>query len=451
MLSPRKIMQRIDARLARHGSLGAALIKGIAGSTGVKLVFSGVGFITAVVLARSLGATGYGTYSFVMALVAFLAIPSELGIPGLAVREVAVANARKDWGHMRGLIVWAHWTTGKLSLALMGAGAVALLIWGDRLDPVKLKSMWLGLLLVPLVSLGALRGAMLRGLRKAVLGQLPEKVVRPVAFLAILVALLLVGVKVDSAVDAMLIQVTAATLAFGAGVYLFIRNRPPGLVGAGSNIKASSWLRSSIPFAMTAALRLINGRTDILALGIFQGSEDVGVYRVSVQFAMLVIFGMEVVNIIQAPHIAHLFATGDMQKLQKMVTRTSQVMCVLAIAAVVVILLFGEFIIQTFFGHEFKGAFLPLVILCVGQLVNATMGSVASLLNMTGHERDTMKGVLIGAVVNIVLNVTLTPLWGMAGAAVATAVTLITWNVYMRHLVRLRIGIETSPIFRQRR
>ena len=42
------------------------------------------------------------------ALVAFLTIPSELGIPGLAVREIAVTNARKDWDHMRGFIVWSH-------------------------------------------------------------------------------------------------------------------------------------------------------------------------------------------------------------------------------------------------------------------------------------------------------------------------------------------------------
>ena len=87
----------------------------------------------------------------------------------------------------------------------------------------------------------------------------------------------------------------------------------------------------------------------------------------------------------------------------------------------------------------------------LGQLVNAATGSVASLLNMTGHERDTMQSAFVGAVTNIVLNVTLTPLWGMNGAAAATAATLIIWNTMMWYKVRTRIGIETSPFFRVRK
>ncbi len=59
-------------------------------------------------LAQSLGPARYGIFSLVLAFVALLAIPSELGIPGLAVREIAVTNARKDWDHMRGFIVWSH-------------------------------------------------------------------------------------------------------------------------------------------------------------------------------------------------------------------------------------------------------------------------------------------------------------------------------------------------------
>ena len=115
------------------------------------------------------------------------------------------------------------------------------------------------------------------------------------------------------------------------------------------------------------------------------------------------------------------------------------------------IFLFGEFIIRVVFGPEYAGAYIPLLILCIGQLVNAATGSVASLLNMTGHERDTMQSALAGAVTNIVLNVTLTPMWGMNGAAAATAATLIVWNMMMWHKVRKRLGIEASPFFRERR
>ena len=93
---------------------------------------------------------------------------------------------------------------------------------------------------------------------------------------------------------------------------------------------------------------------------------------------------------------------------------------------------------------------MPLVILAIGQLVSVSAGSVSSLLNMTGHERDTMQGLMIAASLNLVLNLLLTPRWGATGAAVATAVTLIVWNLILLRKVYLRTGIRASAFFRRR-
>jgi O-antigen/teichoic acid export membrane protein len=123
--------------------------------------------------------------SYVIALVQLLSTPSELGVPNLAVREIAVTNVRKDWGYMRGFILWANGVIGAVSLVVAVGAAVVLLVWGHKFDPMRLSCLWLGLLLVPLTSLNALRGSMLRGLRKVLLGQLPEQVIRPLVFLAL--------------------------------------------------------------------------------------------------------------------------------------------------------------------------------------------------------------------------------------------------------------------------
>ena len=443
-----RIKQFIESRVSRQGKLGRAMIKGVLGTAGIKAAHGAIGFVIAIVLARMLEPSGYGTYTFVMALVSFLAIPSELGIPGLAVREIAVSNARKSWSHMRGFILWAHRAIGVFTLVLVVSGSIILSVWGERLDPVKLKCMWLGLVLVPLVSLGSLRGAMLRGLRKVVLGQLPEQVIRPLLFLALVLLLPLFGNRVDSATGVMSVQIIATAIAFLVGLYLFLKHRPAELGHAGASLEASVWLQSSIPFGLSAALRLINGRTDILALGAFHTDADVGIYRVAVQLAALVVFGLQIVNPIQGPHIAHLYATGDMRRLQQLVTKTSRAILIVTLPVVMLLIMFGGFIIKKAFGAEYATAYVPLIILCAGQLVNASMGSVASILNMTGHERDTAKSIFVGAVVNIALNLTLTPLWGMIGAAVASTCTLIVWNLIMWRTVHARIGIHTSPFYR---
>ena len=444
----RRLKARIDARLARHGELGSKLIKGVVGTTGIRLGHAALGFVVAILLARSLGPSGYGAYSFVMALVAFLTIPSELGIPGLAVREVAVANARKDWGHMRGFTIRAHQGIAILSVVLMSAGAIALLVAGDRIDPVRRECMWLGLALVPLISLGALRGAMLRGLRKVLLGQLPEQIIRPGMLAILIFALWALGSGQLSAPDVVGAQIVATSVAFLWGLYTFLKLRPAGVATAEPVFRTREWIRSTLPFGLTAMLALVNGRTDILALGLFREDSEVGIYRVAVQLALPVIFGLRAVNTIQAPHIAHLYSTGDMKRLQKMITRSAQAVLAVAVPAVIVILLFGEFLIRVMFGAEYTAAHVPLMILAVGQLVNAGTGSVASLLNMTGHEHDTMRAVMIAVVANLALNFTLTPLWGPVGAAIATATTVSIWNLIMWRAAYRRIGINASPFLR---
>jgi O-antigen/teichoic acid export membrane protein len=444
------LKNRLDARLARHGNLGAALVKGVLGTAGVKIAHGILGFVTAIVLAKMLGPSGYGTYAFVMALVGFLAIPSELGVPGLAVREIATTNARKDWSHMRGFVIRSHQMIGLMSVCLAALGGLALLAWGHKLDSTKLACMWLGLVLVPLVSLGALRGSMLRGLRKVVLGQIPEQVVRPLVLLLLILALYAIGHGVDTPVGVMIVQIVSVAVAFACGLVFFLRNRPRELSSATPRFRTSVWLQSSIPFGLSAAMQLINGRTDILVLGMFREDAEVGVYRVAVQMATIIVFAQQAVNAIQGPHVAHLYASGDMKKLQKMITRSSRAILMFSLPIVVLICAFGDLIIKFAFGSQYTAAYWPLVILSFGQLVNASMGAVANVLNMTGHERDTTRIILVGAILNVTLNFTLAPVFGMTGAAAATAGGLIVWNLLMWRQAYKRTGIETSPVFRRR-
>jgi O-antigen/teichoic acid export membrane protein len=441
----RRLKAELEQRLNRQGKLGATLVKGVAGTAGIKAAHALIVFGSSIVLARTLGPSGLGVMTFVIALVHLLSTPSELGVPNLAIREVAVTNARKDWGRMRGFIKWAHLTIGAMSLVVAAGGAIALTVLGDDIDPLKRTCMWLGILLVPLASLNQLRSSMLRGLRKVLLGQLPEQIIRPFTFLMLIGALAFSGNGLTSPVAALVAHIASVAFAFACGMLLFFRHRPRELAGATPQMAGRSWLVSSIPFGLTALMQLINGKTDILILGMFRADSEVGIYRVAIQFAALVVFGLGVVNAIQGPHIAHLFAKGDIARLQKMITRSAQAIFAFAMAAVLVIVVFGDFLIATLYGPAFSEAYIPLVIICVGQIVNAAIGSVGSLLNMTGHEKDTMMSVFIGATINVSLNFALTPTWGPIGAAIATTMTLITWNSIMWYKVRQRLGIEPSP------
>lgn len=82
----------------------------------------------------------------------------------------------------------------------------------------------------------------------------------------------------------------------------------------------------------------------------------------------------------------------------------------------------------------------------VGYLINLSVGPVALSLIMTGHEKITTVGVVSGAVINIVLNFLLIPKWGIEGAAFATSISMIIWNVILVIWLYKKSGINSTVL-----
>ena len=83
------------------------------------------------------------------------------------------------------------------------------------------------------------------------------------------------------------------------------------------------------------------------------------------------------------------------------------------------------------------------LLLCSARLVSAFTGPAANLLQMTGRQVIFMKVLFAGAVINIVMNYFLIPIYGIAGAAVATMSSIIFWNVTMVYFVKKEFGFLT--------
>ena len=152
----------------------------------LKLVSVGLAFASTAILARILGPADYGVYSYVIALVTLLTVPSEFGLPALIIRETASGMAREDYSAVQGVWVWSSRTTGIISLSLVGLSVITILLFRQSLAGSRLETFIWALALVPLIALGDLRGAALRGLKRIVSGQLPEFLLRPGIFVLLL-------------------------------------------------------------------------------------------------------------------------------------------------------------------------------------------------------------------------------------------------------------------------
>lgn len=437
------VVQKLYGHL--HGSgLKAQLLRGSIGSIAVKIANTFLAFFMVVLLARTLGPENYGIYSFAFAIATLIAIPSQLGLPQLVIRETAKIQATEQWGLLRGLWRWSSVLILSFSTLIALTAMCGIWLYGRSINDSQQLTLLISLFLVPLIALGNLRGAALKGLRHALLGQLPESVLRPMFFI-LLIAIASVMTNSITPAEAMGWYVLSVGLAFAIGGILLWRVKPHALEDNPTpQYRSRQWLASALPLVMISGLQIVNNQADIIMLGVFRPQEEVGVYRVVVSSAGLVIFGLQAINIVVAPYLARLYFNGDMDKLQSLITLCSRAVFSLALPVFLAVLVFGSWFLSTAFGDEYSTGYYGLIILSLGQLFNAAFGPVATILNMTGWERSSAKAVVISAMVNVFLNWFLVPLYGVEGAATSTALTLFLWNAIMWKQAKAKTGLNSA-------
>jgi len=423
----------IASRTARDGVWSIVL----------RLASKGLGFLITIVLARVLGADGYGVYAYAFALVTLLSMPAQAGLPALVIRETAAGMAREDPARVRGVWVWSGRAVAVLSIVLVLIAGIIHFIWNEgRIEGESWTLVW-ALILVPFAALGNMRGAALRGLHQIVAGQLPEFVFRPGLLLLFIGGVIIVSTTQITPPVAMALHVAAAAIAFCAGGWMLWIQTPPSVRGIAPRYETKKWVASAVPLALVAGMLTINRQADILMLGIFSPPDQVGVYRVSVQVATLASFGLQAMNMVVAPRFANLYAKGEMDRLQQLVRKSARVVLVISLVSTIVFVLFGRPVLEVIFGSAYVASYLPLIILLFGQMVNSLAGSVGFLLNMTGFEKETARGMAAAAGINIVLNLILIPIWGTVGAATTTAISMLAWNFLLWYAVRKHLGINS--------
>jgi O-antigen/teichoic acid export membrane protein len=439
---------RMDAALGPIGSLRRRLVHAAIGSAGLKGLNMLLTSAVAIVLARTLRPEGYGIYSFATAICATLGVFSQVGLPTLLMREVARMNVQGRWGPMRGLLRRGNQATILMSvLSAGGAGAWVLWARGGSTSSEQLSALGWALFLLPLVSLGGLRSAALRGLGRVVQGQVPELLLRPLLLFLLLGGLLLLGGEGSlTPSSAMALNVAATGVAFVYGAVLLRRAIPRQVRAAAPSYDTAQWARSVVPLTILGGVQLLMAQVDILMLGALASAEDAGVYRVVAQLGNFVMVAAVVVNAVQAPYLARFYAEGDIARLRRLAQQGSRTLFQAALVIALVLVVFGRLILDVAVGPEYVRGYVALVIWCVGMVLTAEQGSLTTVMNMTGHERSTVGAMSLGLVSNVVLNLVAIPLWGITGAAAATMLSTLLWRSLLRRETRRKLGFTIGAI-----
>lgn len=402
-----------------------------------------LGLATSALLARLLGIEEFGQYAFLYALILIISIPARMGLPQLVLRETAYARREDATGRIRAIWRWATLTALGISLIVTLVVAGVILLAGDLFPDTRTTLS--ALVLVPLISLGNLRSAALRGVGKIVTGQLPELLFRPAFFAIVLVAIFFTAPETGlTALDAILINAGCALAAFLVGTAMLLYT----MRGLGER-KAEPFgdrtmVLSAMSLGLIAGLTAINNNIDIVMIRFWLTDADVGLYRPASAIADAAMFGVQIINVVIMPRVASLYKGGQMQPLEALLRRATVAGTAFGVASFLVIATLGQTILLHLYGEDFAAGYMPMVILALGQAVNASFGAAAGLLNMSGMENRTLRAIVIAVCVNIVLNAILMRFMGINGAAVATLTAVWVYKILLTRDVRRFIGVRTN-------
>lgn len=427
----------------REANLHQRLVRAATGTFGLNVAYAGLSFASAVLLARLMGARGYGIYVYVLALANILIIPSLLGLDRLLIREVATYHTQAEWSLMRGLLRRATQGVLLISLSLAVAAAISAWLWVGHIYSETLRTFWLALLLVPLLALTRIRQATMRGLHHVIVSQLPESLIQPVLFILLIGSIHLLWSAEVTPPWATGLRVVTTGVAFLAGTLLLQKRLPLSVRAAAPAFRTRTWLRSSFPMLALGGLTVVNAQTDTLMLWALSGARAAGIYSVANRGAVLVAFALTAVHTAFAPTIAKLWAEDERASLQRIVTKSARVVLLISFPVALGLIVFGYWFLLIF-GPEFVQGRAALAVLTASQLFSVAIGSVGLLLVMTGHERDAALGLGASALLNVLLNLILIPLWGINGAAVATSSSMIFWSILMARRVYQVVGIQPA-------
>ncbi len=425
------------------GELAQKIIKGSFTSLSIKSCGAAAAYFAQIYIANKLGAEQYGLYSVVLIFINFSALLAVLGFNTTSLKLVSRYRIKNNISLLRRYLDLSI-TANLIASCLMVMLIVAVTVLIKR--HFGLDNFLIGVLviLIPLESLLLLLASFFLGASHIGVSQIPIILLRPVLVVLCLFAMEKSSIEIELP-RLMLVIISIALLL--VVIYLIYMKKLLWIPSFKTKLLrdriAKVWLVGSLPFVAISFFNILLNQLDILMISNIHGNVYAGVYTAAVKVAGLATFILTAINLVIAPSISGLYAQRDLIKLAKLLSITAKITTFWALIILTALTQYGEYILLMF-GKEFIAAEGVLIVLLISQVVNIGSGSVGYLLNMSGRQNYSVRALVASSVVNVIANTILIPGYGIEGAAYATLISTIVWNLYLVAIAYRELGINTT-------
>ena len=407
-----------------------ALAKG-AGITAIGMAISkALTYFYRVSIARFVGPEAYGQLSLALMVIGVVSTVAYLALGNGLKKFIPEFRARDDFASIKGMVLNALELTVPLSIILFG-----IVFFGAEFIAVTFFDNTEIIPLIKILSFNIPLGVLTRtffdttlGFNKIIYKTGTVRILQNVVQLGLTLGLLFLGFNVVSAAWGWL---GGKILSVVLGFYFMEKKVGPILF---SKVKAryhrKKLLRFSAPLLLSGIIGTLMGYADTGLLGYYMTDFEVGLYNAALPTAMLILLPHKAIGSLAITSFSEL-KERDRESVEASMQTATRWVFSLVLPTFLIMLLFSEQILNILWGGQYTQASIALSILACGYLIDAMVGRVGSFLNSTGHTKYILYNNVAALTLNLVLNIVLIPIYGIIGAAIATATSTILTNVLM--------------------
>lgn len=409
-----------------------------------RIFYTGFAFILSIIIARLYGAEIMGEFFLCFTVISILSVFSAMGLNNGLLKFIPIYDSEKKYEYLKGTLIL-------VSLFVFAVASIYALIlyFSSNLISYKIfkdPELKIGLrifsFILPLYAVKVIFQHYFRGLKQITKSVFLETYIYYPS-LIVLIIIFYFLFREHSLKDITLSLALSVIIVIIAGSFFFLKSIPE-FFKTKLRTEFKKVLTFSYPLFFVAISGLLMQWIDIVMLGIFRSSAEVGIYTAASRIAQFVSFFLVAVNYINPSIFSELYHKGQMEELEKVARTTSTWLLKLSLPIALFFILFSKQVMNIYGGEFVKGN-LALIFLSIGQLINAGVGSVGFILAMTENQNTLSFLFILSAILNGILNYLLIPKLGVTGAGIATGISLGVLNISMTSMVIMKNKIKPYP------
>ncbi|MFC4209976.1 flippase [Pedobacter lithocola] len=398
-------------------------------NTGWLMFGKGLSLIVSLLIARYLGPILFGDLNFGLSLVAILAAVGALGLDTFIIREIIQEPNHRD--EILGTSLWLRIATNAILIPV----AIGIYLISHNLSPNPGEPLTL---LVGLLAFASFFKSF-NVIDAYFQSQVQSKYVVQVQNISLIV-ISLIKVAIITLKLPLIYIVFAYVLEgliLAVGLIIVYQKRGLNIFDWHFNKqRAKSLLIKSSPLILSAVMVSIYMKIDVVMLKSV-GSKAVGIYSSAQNLSEAWYFIPVAIVTSVFPALLHARKT-DLERYQKRLGNLYDLLVYISLPVALFISFFGSAIIQFIYQGKYEGAG-PMLSIHIWSGIFVFLGSASSqYLVAEGFTKISFYRTAAGAIINVLLNIWLIPLYGGLGASIATLIACFISTFYLLLIPKTR-------------